>query len=283
MSKLMTWTQGFDQIKKPSNMAISRTRFKELFVDSGILKDQSVCILKSTWNAPLIIYEAPGKAFGNKVSFMGFEFDIPPGLQGKANIAIQLPIYMKDGTRNIIREGPKIVRINDCDIKFTSLFPSEEGWYGIDSGTGIQKGQIISKWTDEAKSVPNQEASWLDRRNGPFIGFGGTGSDGKLCTDGRTYNLKLTPNDVADWMTENDALAMLKTLSRTLTFKVNGMTCGHCESAIQKDITSFGSDVISVIANHKTGMVEVLGTGLINPKDVERAITEAGIYSIAKE
>lgn len=62
------------------------------------------------------------------------------------------------------------------------------------------------------------------------------------------------------------------------TYKVEGMTCGHCELSVQEEIGEI-SGVTAVKADHTTGDVVVDGEGF-SDADVAAAVEEAG-YTLA--
>lgn len=62
------------------------------------------------------------------------------------------------------------------------------------------------------------------------------------------------------------------------TYKVEGMTCGHCELSVQEEIGEI-SGVTGVKADHTTGDVVVDGEGFADA-DVAAAVEEAG-YTLA--
>lgn len=63
-------------------------------------------------------------------------------------------------------------------------------------------------------------------------------------------------------------------MSDTLTFKVPGMTCGHCEAAIKQEVGGI-SGVASVDVDLDSKDVVVTGAGFARDAIVE-AIDEAG-------
>jgi copper chaperone len=64
----------------------------------------------------------------------------------------------------------------------------------------------------------------------------------------------------------------------TITFSVPGMTCGHCEAAVKKEVGAV-TGVTGVEVDLETKDVTVTGTDLDRDKLVE-AIDEAG-YDVA--
>ncbi len=63
-------------------------------------------------------------------------------------------------------------------------------------------------------------------------------------------------------------------MSETLTLSVPGMTCGHCEASVKKEVGSIAG-VADVNVNLDTKDVVVTGTGL-DRDAVVAAIDEAG-------
>lgn len=60
----------------------------------------------------------------------------------------------------------------------------------------------------------------------------------------------------------------------TKNYKVEGMTCGHCELSVQEEISEIAG-VTGVNADHASGNVEVSGEGF-SDEDVAAAVKEAG-------
>ncbi|MEU4210540.1 heavy-metal-associated domain-containing protein [Streptomyces sp. NPDC026206] len=61
----------------------------------------------------------------------------------------------------------------------------------------------------------------------------------------------------------------------TTVYKVTGMTCGHCESAVTGEISALGG-VTSVAAVAATGLVTVTTTAPLDDEAVRAAVDEAG-------
>ena len=64
-------------------------------------------------------------------------------------------------------------------------------------------------------------------------------------------------------------------MSVTTTYKVTGMTCGHCEMSVKEEIGEI-SGVHGVEASHETGVVTVTSDGPLSFADVTAAVDEAG-------
>lgn len=60
----------------------------------------------------------------------------------------------------------------------------------------------------------------------------------------------------------------------TKNYKVEGMTCGHCEQSVQEEVGEI-SGVTDVQASHETGVVSVSGAGFTD-EQVADAVEEAG-------
>ena len=61
----------------------------------------------------------------------------------------------------------------------------------------------------------------------------------------------------------------------TTVYKVSGMTCGHCEGAVSKEIGALGG-VTAVTAVAKTGEVTVTSAAPLDEQAVRAAVDEAG-------
>ncbi|MET9293986.1 heavy-metal-associated domain-containing protein [Streptomyces sp. NPDC003077] len=65
----------------------------------------------------------------------------------------------------------------------------------------------------------------------------------------------------------------------TTTYKVTGMTCGHCEGAVSSEISEIAG-VTSVQAVAATGLVTVTSKTPLDEEAVRAAVDEAG-YELA--
>ncbi|MBT2384783.1 heavy-metal-associated domain-containing protein [Streptomyces sp. ISL-11] len=61
----------------------------------------------------------------------------------------------------------------------------------------------------------------------------------------------------------------------TTVYKVTGMTCGHCESAVTSELSALDG-VSSVKAVASTGEVTVTATAPLDDEAVRAAVDEAG-------
>ncbi|WP_030249952.1 heavy-metal-associated domain-containing protein [Streptomyces violens] len=61
----------------------------------------------------------------------------------------------------------------------------------------------------------------------------------------------------------------------TTTYKVTGMTCGHCEGAVKQEISEIAG-VSSVEAVAATGLVTVVSQAPLDEEAVRAAVDEAG-------
>ncbi|MEU6119452.1 heavy-metal-associated domain-containing protein [Streptomyces sp. NPDC047117] len=61
----------------------------------------------------------------------------------------------------------------------------------------------------------------------------------------------------------------------TTTYKVTGMTCGHCEGAVKEEISEIAG-VSSVEAAAATGLVTVVSQAPLDEEAVRAAVDEAG-------
>ncbi|MGW3107570.1 heavy-metal-associated domain-containing protein [Streptomyces sp. NPDC001100] len=61
----------------------------------------------------------------------------------------------------------------------------------------------------------------------------------------------------------------------TTVYKVSGMTCGHCEGAVSREISALDG-VTAVTAVAKTGEVTVTSTAQLDEEAVRAAVDEAG-------
>jgi copper chaperone CopZ len=61
----------------------------------------------------------------------------------------------------------------------------------------------------------------------------------------------------------------------TVTYRVSGMTCGHCEGAVSEEISAL-EGVSSVKAAAATGLVTVTSAAPLEESEVRAAVDEAG-------
>lgn len=64
-------------------------------------------------------------------------------------------------------------------------------------------------------------------------------------------------------------------------YSVTGMTCGHCESAVAKEVTAIPG-VTSVTAVAQTGLVTVASEGPLDDEAVRAAVDEAGYELVGR-
>lgn len=67
----------------------------------------------------------------------------------------------------------------------------------------------------------------------------------------------------------------------TTTYKVTGMSCGHCESSISEEISAI-SRVSQVQAVAATGLVTVASAAELDDEAVRAAVDEAGYELIGR-
>ena len=63
------------------------------------------------------------------------------------------------------------------------------------------------------------------------------------------------------------------------TFAVTGMTCGHCEAAVAKEVMKIAV-VTAAVASAAAESVEVASNGPVDPAAIAAAVAEAG-YELA--
>ncbi|MBP0456057.1 heavy-metal-associated domain-containing protein [Streptomyces montanisoli] len=67
----------------------------------------------------------------------------------------------------------------------------------------------------------------------------------------------------------------------TTVYKVSGMTCGHCESAVSQEISALGG-VNAVKAVADSGEVTVTSDGPLDDESVRAAVDEAGYELVGR-
>ncbi|WP_016908661.1 heavy-metal-associated domain-containing protein [Streptomyces xiaopingdaonensis] len=66
----------------------------------------------------------------------------------------------------------------------------------------------------------------------------------------------------------------------TTTFKVTGMSCGHCESAVSEELSGI-EGVSEVRASAASGEVTVVSEGPVDEEALAAAVDEAGYELVA--
>jgi copper chaperone CopZ len=67
----------------------------------------------------------------------------------------------------------------------------------------------------------------------------------------------------------------------TTTYKVSGMSCGHCEGAVSTEVAALPG-VTDVTAAAATGLVTVVSEGPLADDAVRAAVDEAGYELLGK-
>ncbi|MGV9269779.1 heavy-metal-associated domain-containing protein [Kitasatospora sp. NPDC003701] len=70
-------------------------------------------------------------------------------------------------------------------------------------------------------------------------------------------------------------------MSSTITYTVTGMSCGHCESSVSKELTALAG-VTQVAADAKAGTVTVSSTAPLDDDQVRAAVDEAGYELVGR-
>jgi copper chaperone CopZ len=91
---------------------------------------------------------------------------------------------------------------------------------------------------------------------------------------GRTGNGPSASDGASDAGAHEHARHEEHTMSETV-YAVSGMSCGHCESAVTKEVTAIAG-VTSVTAVAKTGLVTVASEQPLDEATVRAAVDEAG-------
>ncbi|WP_328690282.1 heavy-metal-associated domain-containing protein [Streptomyces phaeochromogenes] len=79
----------------------------------------------------------------------------------------------------------------------------------------------------------------------------------------------------------SDATVDVQGAGVTTIYKVSGMTCGHCESSVSKEISALDA-VTTVTAVAKTGEVTVTSTAPLDEEAVRAAVDEAGYELVGR-
>ncbi|MFI6012161.1 heavy-metal-associated domain-containing protein [Streptomyces sp. NPDC051243] len=78
-----------------------------------------------------------------------------------------------------------------------------------------------------------------------------------------------------------DATVDVQSVGVTTVYKVTGMTCGHCEGAVSKEISALDG-VTAIQAVAKTGEVTVTSAAPLDEEAVRAAVDEAGYELVGR-
>ena len=67
----------------------------------------------------------------------------------------------------------------------------------------------------------------------------------------------------------------------TVTYSITGMSCGHCESAVSKEVAALPG-VRGTTADAKTGLLTVEAEGPVDDEAVRAAVDEAGYELVGR-
>jgi copper chaperone CopZ len=70
-------------------------------------------------------------------------------------------------------------------------------------------------------------------------------------------------------------------MSSEAVYTVSGMSCGHCESAVTREVTSIPG-VTSVKAVAQTGLLTIASEGPLDDDTVRAAVDEAGYELVGR-
>lgn len=79
----------------------------------------------------------------------------------------------------------------------------------------------------------------------------------------------------------SDATITVQGTGVTTVYKVSGMTCGHCEGAVSKELSAL-EGVTAVTADAGTGEVAVTSTAPLDEEAVRAAVDEAGYELVGR-
>lgn len=66
----------------------------------------------------------------------------------------------------------------------------------------------------------------------------------------------------------------------TSSYRVTGMTCGHCEASVTEEVSAVAG-VESAVASASEGTLTVVGTPALLQADVVAAVRQAGYSAVA--
>ncbi|MGP3971476.1 heavy-metal-associated domain-containing protein [Streptomyces sp. 6N223] len=93
----------------------------------------------------------------------------------------------------------------------------------------------------------------------------------------RCHTALHTPQGYCVWWGEADRRKPMT----TTTYKVSGMSCGHCEGAVSSEVSALPG-VTEVKATAATGLVTVVSEAPLTDDAVRAAIDEAGYELVGK-
>ncbi|MEV6978018.1 heavy-metal-associated domain-containing protein [Kitasatospora sp. NPDC093806] len=70
-------------------------------------------------------------------------------------------------------------------------------------------------------------------------------------------------------------------MSSTITYTVTGMSCGHCENSVSKELSTL-TGVTEVSADAKAGTVTVSAAAPLDDELVRAAVDEAGYELVGR-
>jgi copper chaperone CopZ len=73
----------------------------------------------------------------------------------------------------------------------------------------------------------------------------------------------------------------MSTTTSTTTYRVSGMSCGHCEGAVSTEVSALPG-VTDVTAAADSGLVTVVSEGPLDNEAVRAAIDEAGYELVGR-
>jgi len=68
-------------------------------------------------------------------------------------------------------------------------------------------------------------------------------------------------------------------MTQTSEYKVTGMSCGHCETAVRGEVSKI-SGVESIAVDARTGVLVVVSAAAVADADVLAAVDEAGYEAV---
>ncbi|MFE7532083.1 heavy-metal-associated domain-containing protein [Kitasatospora sp. NPDC057542] len=70
-------------------------------------------------------------------------------------------------------------------------------------------------------------------------------------------------------------------MSSTITYTVSGMSCGHCEKAINEEVSALAG-VTEVTADAQAGTVTISSASPLDEEQVRAAVDEAGYELVGR-
>ena len=152
---LKTYSRGgnlFEALRiagKEGKMMLSFLQWKRILEDPELFKEYKSAL--PAWSSTGIAYGAPGEELGKRIVYHELAVEIPKEYQKSKNTALIFP------NLRIEKDSTGLYHVNTAEIDVIGGFPSENGWYILDSKYALPCGRETEK--------SDQSALYLWRRD----------------------------------------------------------------------------------------------------------------------